>query len=67
VNAGLAAVGLLRKCVAAGTLDLNKKEAVWLSRIESELQSLPGDEAGLLAEMKQTHVGVFDPASYGLV
>jgi methanol---5-hydroxybenzimidazolylcobamide Co-methyltransferase len=66
VSAGLAAVGVLKKCVDAGTLSLNKKEAGWLSRIESELQSLPGDEAGLLAEMRETHAGVFDPASYGL-
>ena len=61
-----AAVGLLKKCVEAGTLNLNKKEVGWLKRIESELQSLPADEAELLAEMRSTHTGVFDPASYGL-
>jgi methanol--5-hydroxybenzimidazolylcobamide Co-methyltransferase len=66
LSAGLAAVGLLRKCVESGALNLNKKEAGWLSRIESDLQSLPGDEAELLAEMKTTHAGVFNPASYGL-
>jgi hypothetical protein len=27
---------------------------------------LPGDEASLLDEMKETHAGVFDSASYGL-
>jgi len=67
VSAGLAAVGVLKKRVNAGALNLNKKEAGWLSRIESELQSLPADEARLLAEMKETHASVFDPASYGLV
>jgi methanol--5-hydroxybenzimidazolylcobamide Co-methyltransferase len=66
VKAGLAAVDLLRRCVESGTLNLNKKAAGWLSRIESELNSLPGNEAELLAEMEQTHAGVFDPASYGL-
>jgi methanol--5-hydroxybenzimidazolylcobamide Co-methyltransferase len=66
VSAGMAAVDLLKKRVDAGTLNLNKKEAGWLRRIESELQSLPGDEALLLAEMKETHAGVFDAASYGL-
>jgi len=66
VSAGLAAVDLLRKSVESGGLTLNKKEAGWLSRIESELQSLPADEAELLAEMRSTHAGVFDPASYGL-
>ena len=66
VSAGLAAVHLLRTCVDFGALNLNKKEAGWLSRIETELQSLPGDEASLLDEMKETHAGVFDSASYGL-
>ena len=66
VSAGLAAVDLLKGCYDAGALSLNRKEVGWLSRIESELQSLPGDEAELLAEMKETHAGVFDPASYGL-
>jgi methanol--5-hydroxybenzimidazolylcobamide Co-methyltransferase len=66
VSAGLAVVDLLRKRVDAGALNLNKKEAGWLSRIETQLQSLPGDEAQLLAEMKDTHAGVFDPASYDL-
>jgi methanol--5-hydroxybenzimidazolylcobamide Co-methyltransferase len=66
VSAGLAAVGLLKRCFDAGALKLNKKEAGWLSRIESELQSLPGDELEVLAEMKATHAGVFNPASYGL-
>lgn len=66
VNAGLAAVGLLRESVAAGRLDLNKKEAGWLNRIESDLQALPADEASLLNEMRDLHAGVFDPASYGL-
>ncbi len=66
VSAGLAAVGLLKRCVGVGSLHLNKKEAGWLSRIESELRSLPGDEVELLAEMKEIHAGVFNPASYGL-
>ena len=66
VSAGVAAVGLLRKRVEAGCLNLSKKEAGWLTRIECELQSLPDDEAQLLAEMKATHAGVFNPASYGL-
>jgi hypothetical protein len=30
------------------------------------LQSLPGDELEVLAEIKATHAGVFNPASYGL-
>jgi methanol--5-hydroxybenzimidazolylcobamide Co-methyltransferase len=67
VSAGLAAVDLLGKCVASGELNLNKKEAGWLSRIGAELQSLPADEASLLDEMRSTHAGVFNPASYGLV
>jgi methanol--5-hydroxybenzimidazolylcobamide Co-methyltransferase len=66
VSAGLAAAGLLRECVDAGTLNLNKKEKGWLSRIERELHSLPGNEAELLAEMKETHAGAFNPACYGL-
>lgn len=66
VSAGLAAVHRLRTCVEAGRLNLDRKEAGWLSRIESELQSLPGDEAAVLDEMRRTHAGVFDSASYGL-
>jgi methanol--5-hydroxybenzimidazolylcobamide Co-methyltransferase len=66
LNAGLAAVDLLREAVAAGKLELNKKEAGWLSRIESDLQALPQEEDSLLDEMRELHAGVFDPASYGL-
>ncbi len=66
VSAGLAAVHHLRSRVEAGALHLNRKETGWLSRIESELQSLPANEAALLDEMKRTHAGVFGPASYGL-
>ena len=66
VTAGLEAVNLLKKRVDAGALSFNKKEAGWLSRIENDLQSLPDDEAELLAEMKETHAGIFDPESYGL-
>ena len=66
VAAGLAAVGILNRALAGGALTLGKKEAGWLERIESELQLLPADEATLLDEMRQTHAGIFDPASYGL-
>ena len=66
VSAGLAAVNLLRKAIQAGALELGRKETTWLGRIESEIEGLPAGEDGLLAEMRGTHAGVFDPAQYGL-
>jgi methanol--5-hydroxybenzimidazolylcobamide Co-methyltransferase len=65
IAAGLTAVGILRKAVAAGHLSLSPKESSWLDRIESEINGLPS-ETDLLSEMLQTHSGVFDPASYAL-
>ncbi len=67
VAAGLAAVRILDRVVACGALTLGKKETGWLERTESELQGLPADEATLLDEMRRTHAGVFDPASYALI
>jgi len=65
IPAGLAAVRILRRAVATGHLSLSPKETSWLDRVASELDGLPS-EADLLAEMRQTHAGVFDPASYAL-
>jgi hypothetical protein len=61
VAAGNAAVKILRQ----GRLELGRKEAQWLDRVERELEGLPESEAELLDEMKATHGGEFDPASYG--
>jgi methanol--5-hydroxybenzimidazolylcobamide Co-methyltransferase len=65
IAAGLASIAILRRAVAASRLSLSTKEASWLDRIEAELTTLP-PEADLIAEMRQTHAGVFHPASYGL-
>jgi len=61
VAAGKAAVRILRQ----GRLELGRKEAQWLDRVERELEGLPENEAELLDEMKAAHGGEFDPASYG--
>jgi methanol--5-hydroxybenzimidazolylcobamide Co-methyltransferase len=61
VAAGKAAVRILRQ----GRLELGRKEAQWLDRVERELEGVPEIEAELLEEMKATHGGQFDPVSYG--
>ena len=66
VAAGLAAVRILRKGIDNAAMKISKKEAGWLDRIESDLQSLPDEEADLLVEMGRAHAGVYDRASYGL-
>jgi methanol---5-hydroxybenzimidazolylcobamide Co-methyltransferase len=66
IAAGQAVVSVLRRGLASGLLKLNRKELVWLDRIETELSSLPDAEAGLLLEMGQLHADRFDPLSYGL-
>jgi methanol--5-hydroxybenzimidazolylcobamide Co-methyltransferase len=62
----LTAVRIMRTGTTASRTALNKQEAVWLDRIETELQSMPADETELLEEMSRTHAGVFDPSSYRL-
>ncbi|HYW43198.1 MAG TPA: methyltransferase MtaB domain-containing protein [Bryobacteraceae bacterium] len=64
--AGRAAVTILNDGVAKGRLQLGKKEAQWLSRIESELDSLPSSEVQALDEIGREHESLFDRASYGL-
>jgi methanol---5-hydroxybenzimidazolylcobamide Co-methyltransferase len=66
IAAGQAAVSILRRGLASGLLKLNRKELVWLDRIDTELRSLPETEAELLQEMRQLHADRFDPLSYGL-
>ena len=66
IAAGRAGVSILRRGVASGSLNVGRKELVWLDRIETELVSLPEAEAELLQEMRQLHADRFDPLSYGL-
>ncbi|MBI4892600.1 MAG: hypothetical protein HY821_18390 [Acidobacteria bacterium] len=64
--AGREAVAVLTEAESEGRLKLAKREKSWLVRIEEEFAALPGEEGGLLEEMKEKHSELFDPASYGL-
>jgi methanol--5-hydroxybenzimidazolylcobamide Co-methyltransferase len=64
--AGRAAVDLLNEGAAAGKLTLSRKEQQWLSRIDEALDSLPADEAALLAELEPQYGALYDKPSYGL-
>lgn len=66
IAAGRAALSVLRRGISSGSLNISRKELVWLDRIEMELASLPEDEDALLLEMRLLHEGRFDPSSYGL-
>lgn len=60
------AVALVRDAVREDRLVIPKREAEWLNRIESALDSLPDAEEGLMAPMVEAYGKLFTPASYGL-
>jgi methanol--5-hydroxybenzimidazolylcobamide Co-methyltransferase len=66
VAAGKEAVAVLREGIAEGRLQLPRREASWVDRIESELAALPESEDDLCREMRETHGSLFREDSYGL-
>jgi len=66
VAAGRAAVTILREGAAHRGLVLSKKEILWLDRIESALDSLPGSAEELQASLNEEYKSLFLPESYGL-
>jgi len=66
VAAGKEAVAVLREGIAAGRLQLPRREVSWIDRIESELAALPDSEDDLCREMRETQGGLFREDSYGL-
>ncbi len=64
--AGKAAIAILRSGLSDGRLNLGKKEAVWLDRIETELDELPAEEDEILTEGRRRFSAVCDFSSYGL-
>jgi methanol--5-hydroxybenzimidazolylcobamide Co-methyltransferase len=66
VAAAAEAVKIIREAVAAKTLTLPGREAVWLDKIERGLDGLPDQESSLVAEMKDAYGQLFTPGGYGL-
>jgi hypothetical protein len=66
IAAGRAAVDILKEGVATEKLLLSRKEQQWLTRIESGLDELPGEEAALIAALEDQYGSFYDKASYGL-
>jgi methanol--5-hydroxybenzimidazolylcobamide Co-methyltransferase len=67
IAAGRAAAGILEEGVAAGKLQLSRKEQQWLTRIASSLDELPADEPALLAALEEQYGALYDKASYGIL
>ncbi|MDR3791839.1 MAG: methyltransferase MtaB domain-containing protein [Terracidiphilus sp.] len=66
VAAGRAATDLLKEGAASGKLTLGRKEQQWLGRIDEALDSLPAEEAELIAEMEPQYGALYDKPSYGM-
>jgi methanol--5-hydroxybenzimidazolylcobamide Co-methyltransferase len=64
--AGNAAVRILRQGCEIGKLKVNKKDHVWLDRIENELSHLPPTAEELVDKLNDHYGSIFDRASYDL-
>jgi len=60
------AVVLLESAAKAKELDLNSREADWLSRIAESLGALPSEEGQMIALMDERYGHLYDRGSYGL-
>lgn len=66
VEAGRAAIAVLRCGLAQQKMRLSRKETEWLERIEHALDALPEEEAALIAQTEAKYGPLYDQTSYGL-
>jgi methanol--5-hydroxybenzimidazolylcobamide Co-methyltransferase len=66
IAAGQAAVAILRRGSQAGSLKLNRKEELWLGRIEEGLATLPETSEELVRTLEPKYGALYDKVSYGL-
>jgi methanol--5-hydroxybenzimidazolylcobamide Co-methyltransferase len=64
--AGRVAVNILRRGYEKGILTVNKKDQIWLDRIEKELSQLPSTAEELVVQTKAQYETIYDRTSYGL-
>jgi methanol---5-hydroxybenzimidazolylcobamide Co-methyltransferase len=65
VAAARTAIAIVREAMPQ-SLELSKRELVWLDKIDDAVNGMPADEDEILSEMKETYGHLFAESSYGL-
>jgi len=66
IEAGRAAIAIVKRGVEYKRLPLSQRELQWLDRISQTIAALPDDELMMVADMEAQYGSLYDKASYGL-